>query len=109
VADRLTRERQADGHVAEEAIRRMPDEGQRQRRCDSHDGARWQRDPSIVREPEDSLLPVMRRLTRGFTLANGTASTAGRSSQHGQTEQQQQKTFSLRHPALFELSQRNTC
>jgi len=51
VADGLTRERQADGHIAEEAVRRMPNKGQRQCWRDRHDGAGWQCDPSIVREP----------------------------------------------------------
>lgn len=39
--DGLTRERQTDGHVAEETVRWMPDEGQRQGRRDRHDRARW--------------------------------------------------------------------
>lgn len=37
--DGLTRERQTDGHIAEETIRWMSYEGQRQRRRDRHDRA----------------------------------------------------------------------
>lgn len=37
--DGLTRERQTDGHIAEETVWWMPYEGQRQRRCDRHDRA----------------------------------------------------------------------
>jgi len=66
--DGLTRERQTDGHIAEETVRWMPDEGQRQRRRDRHDCSRRQRDSSIIREPKDPLLPVMRPLAGGLVL-----------------------------------------
>lgn len=112
-ANGLTRKRQADGHVAEETVRWMPDEGQCQRRRDRHDGTGRQSDTSVVREPEDPLLSMVRCPPRGFVLAHGVTGTSGtvgcgRLSQHGQTEEQQQKASSLRHSASSELPWRDT-
>lgn len=98
--DGLTCERQTDGHIAEETVRWMPDEGQRQRRRDRHDRAGWQGDPSVIREPKDPLLPVVRPLASGPVLR--VPFDTGRFFQQDQAEQQQK-------PSSRHLVVRSSC
>lgn len=67
----LTRERQADGHVGQESVGRVPDERQGQRWGYGEPGAGRQGQPAVRGDPQQAFLPGARHVRRPVAAVFG--------------------------------------
>lgn len=67
----LTCERQADGHVGQEPVGRVPDERQGQRRRYGQPGAGRQGEPAVRGDPQQAFLPGARHVRRPVAAVFG--------------------------------------